>query len=251
MRTINETGLVKYTITDFIENVFVPKPVKVLCWDTCGFLDIVRFVFRQEPIHTFDSIVAILNMVEGGQVLSVASELTIKEWNDNVDIVYDFVTDSFIKTTNYHYMASNAINKIKGMALSTSQLHGQGLEDELVDIAIRILNKTYFIKTDEVSNDAIVRLSNHQAPGGKKSKSEAKDCVIWETMLALSKGLINYPDKTKVPNTTKVFYTVNTDDFADKSKKPYQFQRVLLTEAAANSFLCCMTFTEVETVLKR
>lgn len=251
MRTINETGLVKYTITDFIEKVFVAKPVKVLCWDTCGLLDIVRFVYRQESIHTFDSIAAILNMVESGQVLSVASEITIKEWNDNIDLVYNDVADSFIKTTNYHYMASDAINKIKSMTLPTSQLHGQGLEDELVDIAIRILNNTCFIKTEEVSNDAIVRLSNHQAPGGKKSKSEAKDCVIWETFLALSKGLNNYPDKTKVPNTTKVFYTVNTDDFADKSRKPYQFQRVLLTEAAANSFLCCLTFTDVETALTR
>ena len=49
--------------------------------------------------------------------------------------------------------------------------------------------------------------------------------------------------------SNKVFYTVNTDDFADKSKKLYQFQRVLLTEAAANSFLCCLTFREVETAL--
>ena len=251
MRTISETGLVTYSINDFIDNVFVSKPGKILCWDTCGLLDIVRFVYRQEPIHTFDSIIAILNMLESEQVLSVASELTIKEWNDNVGFVYDDVADSFIKTTNYHHMASDAINKIKSLTLPTSQLHGQGLEDELVDIAIRILNKTYFLKTDEVSKDAIVRLSNHQAPGGKKSKSEAKDCVIWETMLALSKGLNNYPDKTKVPNTTKVFYTVNTDDFADKSKKPYQFQRVLLTEAAANSFLCCLTFADVETALTR
>ena len=249
MRTINETGLVKHTITDFIDNVFVAKPGKILCWDTCGLLDIVRFVYRQEPINTFDSIVTILDMVESGQVLSVASELTIKEWNDNIDIVYDFVVDSFIKTTNYHYMASDAINKIKSLSLPTSQLHGQGLEDELLNIAIRILNKTYFLKADEVSKDAIVRISNHQAPGGKKSKSEAKDCVIWETMLALSKCLNNYPDKTKVPNTTKVFYTVNTDDFADKSRVPYQFQRILLTEAAANAFLCCLNFKEVEASL--
>lgn len=246
MKLINETGFTRYSVDEFISNVYSGSPRKVLFWDTCGLLDIIRFNYRQEPSNTIDSILAILNWVESDKIYSVASELTLKEWNDNNAAVYYKQVADLLLTTKYHQMAASAINKLKGSALQSAILSGQGLEDELEDIAVRIINKTYFIKTDEAANEAINRLSNHRAPAIKKGKSEAKDCVIWETMLALSRKIINHSNGANYLPLNRLFFTVNTDDFADKSVVPYVFQSVLLSEAVTNSFHCSFTFADVE-----
>lgn len=251
MRTIDSTGFTKYTIQTFVDSVYSLRPGKILFWDTCGLLDIIRFVYRQEPENTMDSILSILEQIENDDVISIASELTVKEWNDNISDVFTRQVEDLQLTTKYHKRAADAINKLKRASLSSSPLSGNGFENLMEDIAFRIINKTFLIKSDEVAQDAIIRLSDHLEPGGKKSKSEVKDCVIWETMLALSSRINAYDSDSGVTPFVKVFYTVNTDDFADKSRTPYQFHRRLLSEAAANSFLCCLSFSHVDAELKR
>lgn len=246
MRLIDETGYTRYSALEFVNNVYSVGPRKILFWDTCGLFEILRFNYRQEPANTIDAIIAILNWVESDQVYSVASELTLKEWNDNNADVYNKQVADLVLTTRYHHMATDAINKLKGASLQSATLSGQGLEDVLEEIAVRIINKTYFIKTDEAANEAIIRLSNHTAPAFKKGKSEAKDCVIWETMLALSRSIASHPDGPSLLPLKRIFFTVNTDDFANKSVVPYVFQSVLLSEAVTNSFHCSLTFADVE-----
>ena len=243
MRVISENGFVRYRIDDFINTVYSGAPRKILFWDTCALLEIIRFVYRQDLPNTIDSILAILSSIEADQIYSVASELTIKEWNDNITQVFNTQVKDLEKTTQYHKMATDAIFKVMGLSLPTASISGVRFEDAMEDIAFRIINKTHFIKTEEFAQDALIRLSNHKAPAGKKS--EIKDCVIWETMMALCRSINAYPDKVKVPSMDRAFFTVNTDDFADKSGATIVFQRLLLSEATANVFSCCFTFPDV------
>lgn len=99
--------------------------------------------------------------------------------------------------------------------------------------------------TEDIANKALIRVADKKAPASKKQ--EFKDCAVWEIILLVSEKIkkANPTDTTY----TRAFYTVNTDDFIDKSREPKVFYTSLLSEASLATFICCKAIEEVYAVI--
>lgn len=232
------------SISDFL-TIYEAYPKPMLYWDTCGVLDIIRFIYRQDAPNTWECIKHLIQKVRNNEIYVVASELSVKEWNDNVVTVFPDFSKNLKLTTHYHGYAVNIINDLTNSEISTSDLTCHNLEQHLEDLAFEILNNTHFLNAQEASYGAILRVAEERAPAKKKAKQEVKDCAIWETMCMLSEGIQRLENEEKVQRFKRVFYTVNTDDFVDKGKEPRQFFNTLITEAVSKGFGCALSFVEV------
>lgn len=248
MKTIDTTGYRIYSISDFVHQVYAPAPRKLILWDTCALLDIIRICFRHKLPDSFLALQKIHDAIVSGNVISVASELTFREWNDNIADVERTANMSYDNTTAYHHIGIDAVNFFTGNSYVSHPLNNCNLYDKLQDFAFDIIEKTHFIETKEIANDALKRVADHKAPGGKKSKSESKDCAVWLTMFVLCRQLNVHHNSVSTAIHERNFLTVNTDDFADKSGTVIKYQSVLLTEAAQEKFTC--SFDYVDSVSK-
>lgn len=229
------------SISDFVTNTYNLQKKNILFWDTCALLEIIRFIYRNNgDVNTYRAINTINGYIQSDSIYSIASSITIKEWNDNEAIVTTGFRDSLVKTTDYHKNSIDVINEINSTSLVSESLHNKRLLFDLEILAQSVLSKTIFLETDEIANNSLVRICNKLPPANKKN--EFKDCAVWETMRLVSELIEN----TKAPTDSfeKVFYTVNTDDFIDKSREPKIFHGQLLSEASILNFICCKDINE-------
>lgn len=219
-----------------------PKPL--LFWDTCGLLEFIRFIYRKNNgINTLNSMLRVSGMINNGDVYSVASELTLVEWDENENGVVNEFRDSLVKTERYHALALDTINCLLGIGKFSEPISVYQLELLLKDIALNIAEQTHFLKYDDVTNATLLRAALKQPPAHKKH--EIKDCAVWETMLQLCREI----NDVLQPCPFRIFYTVNTEDFADKSRVPNTFLHSLLADAALYNFDCALTIDEVSNFL--
>ncbi len=233
---------VEYSITDFVQNVYSANRRPILFWDTCSLLEVFRFPYRGGNLVSYQTLNRINGLIQNNNIYSLASSLTSTEWNDNEDKVKNDMQDSLTKTGTYHDTCIQIINEIFTTTHSSEPLHDKALVQSLEALADSILSKTIFLQTNEIANDALERVRDKRPPASKKQ--EFKDCTVWETTLRLSRSI--YAIETV---NQQVFYTVNTDDFVDKSREPKIFNGVLLTEASLSNLVCCSNLTEVNAVL--
>lgn len=233
---------VEYSITDFVQNVYSTNRRPVLFWDTCSLLEVLRFPYRGGNLVSYQTLNRINGLIQNDNIYSLASSLTITEWNDHEDNVKGDTQESLIKTGNYHDTCIQIINEIFTTTHSSESLHDKQLVQSLEALADSILSKTIYLQTNEVANDALERVRDKRPPASKKQ--EFKDCTVWETILRLSRAIHSIETVNR-----QVFYTVNTDDFIDKSREPKIFHGVLLTEASLSNLVCCSNLTEVNAVL--
>lgn len=229
-----------YSISHFVQNVYNKQKRNLLFWDTCALLDIIRFLYRNGDVNTYRAINSINSNIQSDTIYSVASSLTIKEWNDNESKVISEIDNSLNKTSNYHKNSIDVINEINSTTYIAEALYNKMLVRDLDILSQSILAKTIFLETSEIANDSLVRVANKLPPASKKQ--EFKDCAVWETMKLVSQKIESA--KTTSDSYNKVFYTVNTDDFLDRSRIPNVFHRELLTEAAVLDFICCKQVDE-------
>lgn len=133
------------------------------------------------------------------------------------------------------------------MQTKYSRLHmflNKDLVQSFEALAESILSKTIFLQTNEIANNALERVRDKKPPASKKQ--EFKDCSVWETILKLSRDI-----HAVETNNLQVFYTVNTDDFVDKSREPRRFHAALLTEASFSNLNCCSNVEEVNVRLRK
>ncbi|MBO6573164.1 MAG: DUF4935 domain-containing protein [Balneola sp.] len=229
------------SIDDFVSTVYSENKRPFLFWDTCSLLEIIRFLYRKGNVETYRILNTINGLIQSDELISVASSLTIVEWNNHQNDVINEIKTSLLKTGEYHKNCIETINQINPRALSSETIHDKQLVEDLERLADDIITKTYFIETEEIADKALQRVSLKKAPASKKN--EFKDCAVWETMILLSERInsVSLPEDEH----NKIFYSVNTDDFVDKSREPRLFHRSLLTEAAAVDFSCCSTLNEV------
>lgn len=230
-----------YTISNFVTNIYNLQKKNVLFWDTCALLEIIRFIYRNTgDVNTYRAINTINGYIQSDSIYSIASSITIKEWNDNEGIVTTAFSDSLVKTTGYHKNSIDVINEINSTSFASESLHNKRLLSDLEMLVQSILNKTIFLETAEIANNSLTRICNKLPPANKKN--EFKDCAVWETMKLVSELI----ESTRIPTDSfvKVFYTVNTDDFIDKSREPRIFHGQLLSEASMLNFICCKDINE-------
>jgi hypothetical protein len=233
---------IEYSITDFVQNIYSNIRQPILFWDTCSLLEVFRFPYRGGNIVSYQTLNRLNGLIQNNNIYSLASSLTITEWNDNEDKVKSEVQDSLTKTGAYHDTCIQIINEIFTTTYSSEPLHDKGLVQSLEALADSILSKTIFLQTNEIANDALERVRDKRPPASKKQ--EFKDCTVWETTLRLSRSI--YAIETV---NQQVFYTVNIDDFVDKSRDPKIFHGILLTEASLSNLVCCSNLLEVNAVI--
>ena len=138
-------------------------------------------------------------------------------------------------TSNYHLNGVDIINSIFTTTHPTTSLDDNGLVDELENLADDILANTIFVTTDAIADSALWRVANKLPPASKKR--EFKDCAIWETSLAISSAINGSGNRL-------VFFTVNTDDYLDKSRTPFVAHGNILSECATIGTVLSMSFED-------
>jgi hypothetical protein len=221
------------SINDFVQNHLSQNFIGILFWDTCSLLDIIRLPYRNGDINSLSSIIELKNMIDNGTILSVCSSLTITEWNEHEDKSIQETNKNLGLTSTFHKNSVDMINRVFSTTYSTTQLDDKGLVAELENIAVEILNKTFFLNTDTISDNALWRVAQKKAPASKKQ--EFKDCAIWETVLSLAS--IIQGNGVKV-----VYFTVNTDDYLDKSRNPNIPYSSINSEAVSHNISFSTTF---------
>lgn len=180
------------------------KPV--IFWDTCGLLDILRLPLRGYDYNILSKLVEIKNKIDSNDFISVASEISITEWNDHAENTIKILkTDIKNKSKNYNGILefinqTGITSPIPLVNLSTFTL-----EETLKSLALSILNKTIFVSYDSFVNDAMIRVVDKIAPSSI-NKSESKDCIVWETCLSIRTNMSN-------KSNNFVFHSSNKKDF--------------------------------------
>lgn len=226
------------SILDFINNTYAHAQKDIIFWDTCALLEILRFPYRGGDVNTYRILNKINGLIQSDDIYSLASSLTITEWNDHQQIISDETQNSLVKTGNYHRNCLDIINEIFTQGYASESIHDKMLVQSFETLANNILSKTIFIETEEIANKALKRVEHKLPPASKKQ--EFKDCAVWETIIKLSRDIYAVEQTQK-----QVFFTVNTNDFIDKSREPRQFHGSLLSEASMSNLVCCYKFDEV------
>lgn len=246
MYRINENTLRKNSAKQFCNQFFKDNPKPVIFWDTCALLNIIRFIYREDPgdVTTFEAIKKIHEAILNNSILSVSCVSVITEYNNNVNVAVQLTEESVAQTDTFYKNLLDVINKLDNTAMGYTSVRVQHMPQKLNSMVQDILHRTAFITIDKTAAaNAHQRVVQRKAPAGKKE--EFKDCTIWEVMLSCYRQL-NTVDNA-IPKT---FYTVNVQDFCKFENKVAQsFLHDLLMEAAAQHFTCCKNVFEVVTAL--
>lgn len=226
----------------FVQGIYRAAPKPVLFWDTCALLDILRLPYRKGTIDSFRLINQIKDLIQNDQLFSVASALTIKEWNEHENKILTETQKSLELTELFHGTCIAITNDVYGATYVSEPISNKSLCPIFENLAENILSKTFFLETAEIANSALTRISDKLPPASKKN--EFKDCAIWETVLKMSRDIYDFDQHTQ-----QVFFTVNTEDFFDKGRTPNRFYPQLLTEAAMSNLACCSSVLEVKASL--
>jgi len=227
--------------TDFVQNVFSVNPKPIFFWDTCALLDIIRLVYRNGDINTLKSIIEIKKLIDTNQIYSVCSQLTIIEWNEHFAKIMAETHESLNLTSDFHKNSVDMINHIFSSNYCSDHIGDKGLIAELEKIADGICQASTYLTTDEIAQNALIRVSNKQPPSAKKP--EFKDCAIWETVLDVA-------DKVKSYGLKFVYLTVNTEDYLDKARTPHRVHGSLIAEAITYNIHLEMKFIEAYNKIK-
>lgn len=177
----------------------------VIFWDTCGLVDILRLPIRNYNSSILPQIVSLKDKIDTGSIISIASEMSIKEWNDNADPTIDEVKKYIKKRSNEYLEVLRFINETSIFSqVPEVNLQTYNLEQILQQLALSIVNNTHFVNHSFYSGLAVNRVADKLSPA--ENKSEVKDCIVWETCLDL---------RTKMADKSKkfIFHSSNTKDF--------------------------------------
>lgn len=244
MNIVNKSTALLMPITGFVSSVYSANNKPVIFWDTCAFLEIIRFVFNnpEDATMVYCHIKTIADKIMSDEIYSVASEINIDELNDNHTKAINFLVDSLLKTTNFHSNAIKTANALSGTSFVSEPLVDKHIDSLLNKLLLDILSKTYFLVLEEThSHSALQRVRSSIPPAGKKH--EFKDCAIWETALGLFREISAIRN-----DLNNVFYTVNIDDFCsvNKSTNNIQFLYNLVSESTTFNFTCCHNISDVK-----
>lgn len=179
--------------------------------DACSFLDILRIPVpdRQNTLDILLRLIEIKSFLVSGQLLAFSSGICIKEYNDHANKIVVSLPDQINTIQKQLHVLIDFVNAsgLSGEPLLKSDLRIFKLERFFVDLAQVITDSTFFVEvSQELKESAYVRLINKVPPA--LYKGEYKDCIVWETFLALRAGQV---DKSK----PAFFLSSNTKDYSE------------------------------------
>ncbi len=210
---------------------------KVIFWDTCALLDIVRFP-RDNEFSSLVDLIRIHNAILNDQVYSMASEITIVEYNEHILSTLNESIEVIKKVNKQYNCIITLINHFTSSLSSTSSidLPSYNLERYLVAIVHDILSKTIFIEKNDIAPVWLDRIVAKKTP--LKRKGEYKDAAIWCTCLSLAEK--TYFD---TESENMLFFSSNVNDYYEAGSK--NFNRDILTECSTYNMFFGINFTEI------
>lgn len=233
MSTVGGKIITEKSFADFLA-IYSANPKPILFWDTCGMLEYIRFVYRENKgVTTLNAMLDIASRIINHDIYSVTSELAAIEWDDNVGIVMDDMEKSLNRTEVCHSLAVETINKLYGFTYTSVDITAFQIKEMLRDLSLNMAELTHFLLFKDITEATLERVAMKTPPAHKKG-GEIKDCAMWESMIHLC-DVINMAMPDGSPN--KVFYTVNINDFADRGRGRVYFNE-LQEEAKQKGFYC-------------
>ncbi|MGZ3752345.1 MAG: PIN domain-containing protein [Mucilaginibacter sp.] len=218
------------------------KPV--IFWDTCSLLDIIRLPIpdRNHEITVLEKVMMIRQKISGGDIISLASVLTVKEFNDHVSHWQSEVVRAANKISQEYNKYLAFVKRINpAVTHLTVDLSAFNLEVLLNDIVQDIAVATSFIDRDDLfTRSAETRVINKIPPANKKG--EFKDAYIWTTCLTVRQ----MSQKTGAPFG---FLSSNVQDYSELPTT--RFDPYLAAEASAADILYYSHFNIAFGELKR
>lgn len=239
MSTIGGRTIAEKSFDDFMET-YTADPKPIMFWDTCGMLEYIRFVYRENKgLATLNAMMDLARRINNHEIYSVTSALAAIEWDDNVAKVMNDMANSLERTEAYHALAVETINILYGLTLTSVDITAYRLADMLRDVALDIAEQTHYLLFKDITEATLERIALKSPPAHKKG-GEIKDCAMWESMLHLCEKI-----NKAMPGGSpcKVFYTVNIADFADRSRGRVYFNE-LQEEARQKGFYCMFDIDE-------
>jgi len=200
------------------------KPV--IFWDTCSLLDIIRLPApkREHPVRKLEQAMAITQKIVSGDIISLASELTVGEFNHHVGHTQNEVVAAAKEISQLYNKYMEFVRRANpAITMPSVDLQAYNLEILLSGLVQDIVVQTKFIQRDDYFlNSAEDRLLKKIPPA--KKKAEFKDCYIWLTCLTVRQ----MSKKTSKPFG---FLSSNVKDYSKAPSK--QFDPYLAAEATA------------------
>lgn len=214
---------------------------KIIFWDTCALLDIIRFP-RDNELVTFIDLIKIHNEIMNDKVYSIASEITITEFNDHVIATINETKDLIKKASQQYNSIVTAITHFTSALADHNivDLSSYNIERYLINIVEDILSKTIFIEKKEIAPLWLDRIVLKKTP--LKRKGEYKDAAIWCTCLSLSEKIAISGD-----NDSVLFFSSNVNDYYEAGTK--NFNRDISTECSMYNIFFGINFTEISSKL--
>jgi hypothetical protein len=180
----------------------------ILLVDTCALLDVIRSPCRNAATeHQLKAVLRVEEAVDAGRLALCAAVVTRDEWARNVhQVVLEVereqrrIDDGVVRFVAAARLAGRPEESREGVGVL-------GVPARVHAWSERLLQKaTLIAASDEIKSAAFKRLYEGTPPA-RRGSDGVGDCTIFETLLALGRGL----DDARV----KVFLTSNTKDFAD------------------------------------
>lgn len=162
----------------------------VLFLDTCIYLDVIRATDRclNGFVRSGRDLLDLLT-ADPPRCTLVATSMIPTEWSDNAQKVRDDVLGNLVKSQNQAALFHEACD-ILGIALAFGRpgYSGVGLVERLYDLTKELLSLSKVLEEDGGCNSRGLRRVRIKTPPSKKG-GEAKDCVILEECLELTRQL--------------------------------------------------------------
>jgi len=224
-----------YTWDEII--VSLTGKTKILYWDTCSLLDVIRMYNRPFGIDLFRNLLLLRKGIISGNIVSISSILLLTELNDNIDFV---ISEAEIHEKQISQEVDRLIKmlfEIGFLSRNSFDLRPFNFIGFLREIYTDIFDHTLLFEHNEsIRNESTTRLVSKLPPA--RIKGEYKDCLHWVSACYLSNELVNSDDF--------VFLSSNTSDFAaDEFSKQY-----ILSDCVANGVQLVYSYNHAYHLLK-
>lgn len=224
-------------IDDFCLTV-IDNRKKIIFWDTCSLLDIIRFP-RDNNYLSLSFLKKIHEEIINNRVYSVASEITIKEFNDHESSTITDVKQLIKSNAENYESIIHLVNYFTSAHLDYTHINSTSynIERYLISMVDDIIQKTTFIQKDEIAPIWLDRIVNKKTP--LRRKGEYKDAAIWSTCISLADKI----EASSVPENV-IFFSSNINDYYEAGTRT--LSRDILAECTSYNITFSINFAEVD-----
>ncbi|OQY58001.1 MAG: hypothetical protein B6245_14110 [Desulfobacteraceae bacterium 4572_88] len=201
---------------DEIISDILNHPAPVIFLDTCIILDIIRALYREKidiKIVVSAKELIIRSQAEPAGIWLLISEIVETEWNNNINSVVKELRSEIKKLRKNLFRLERILeNLFSGTPIPYPDIASYDLDVSLRNISEKLLKSSISFSNDMgCFAKSSLRVIRNEAPASK-GKSEAKDCMIIEHYLKISRCLHENGFKEK-----RIFITSNKKDYGKPS----------------------------------